>query len=307
MDQTLLETLPIPLTDSIKMEFRLIPPGRFRMGSRAGWANEEPAQLVEITQPFYLGKYPVTQEQFAVWTRAENIDHKNGFPDNPQHPAEQLDWHQAQSFCDWLTQTCLAQARLQGLPPDTVAGLPTEAQWEYACVRRDHEAHLTSCPLEYHTGDGEAALAVAGWYSGNAEGKTHPVGQKVPNDSGLHDMHGNVWEWCHDKWDQFAYAKRVDGVSDRRIIEQDAGENLRRVVRGGSWLDSARYCRASCRVWRGPGDRGGYQGFRVCLFPGPVPTDQQTGARSEPASGDGARRQAAAESEHAGGDHAEVD
>ncbi len=281
------------------MNFRLIPPGEFRMGARGEYRDEEPIHRVRITRPFYLGTTPVTQEQFAVWTRSKRIKHQNGFPSQPTHPAENMDWNQAVAFCDWLTKSCLKQARLRGLPNDYVAGLPTEAQWEYAC--------RAGTETEYHTGDGEAALAEAGWYDANSDGTTQPVGGRADNAFGLFDLHGNVWEWCRDAWDEFAYAKRVDGVCDPEVMEDDVGgENLRRVVRGGSWLDSAWSCRASCRGWWGPGYRGGCQGFRVCLFPGPVPTDQQTGASSEPASGDVARRQAAAESQDAGGDHAEV-
>jgi formylglycine-generating enzyme required for sulfatase activity len=133
---------------------------------------------------------------------------------------------------------------------------------------------------EYHTGDGEEALADAGWFHGNSGYQTHQVGEKAANGAGLHDMHGNVWEWCWDAWDADAYKARVDGVdpgsrardawlchgsSSVTGAEMDAG----RVIRGGSWYSPARLCRAANRYRRRPDYRHADLGFRVCLVPGP--------------------------------------
>jgi formylglycine-generating enzyme required for sulfatase activity len=95
--------------------------------------------------------------------------------------------------------------------------------------------------MEYNTGDTEEDLAKAGWYAANSGGKTHPVGLKEPNAWGLHDMHGNVWEWCQG--------------------EDPGGIH---VLRGGSWVDSARWCRSAYRFWWWPDDRDRIFGFRVC-------------------------------------------
>ena len=107
--------------------------------------------------------------------------------------------------------------------------LPTEAEWEYAC-----RAGTTS---EYWNGNGEKALKSVGWYSGNAGSQTHPVGEKkAPNAWGLHDVHGNVWEWCQDLYGPFATNNLTDPIGP------DKGDA--RVVRGGSWGDDAGSCRA---------------------------------------------------------------
>ena len=279
------------------MEFRLIQPGRFRMGSRDGDSDEQPVHLVEITHRYYMGIYPVTQEQFTVWTESEGIDHENGFPGNPHHPAENMHWFVARDYCDWLTREHQSH-----LPPGHIAGLPSEAQWEYAC-RAGTEA-------EFHTGDGAAAMAKAGWFDENSEGKTHPAGEKLPNGFGLYDMHGNVREWCGDASDENAYRKRVAGT--REPIEKtsdigDSEEDAYRVIRGGSWFNSAGRCRAAYRFgWR-PDYRDWYLGFRVCLFLGPCPDEpDSTGAESEPVPGDVVRREAETQSQGTGGDAAEV-
>jgi formylglycine-generating enzyme required for sulfatase activity len=264
------------------MAFRLIPAGKFRMGSRGYNPNEEPVHEVEIPEPFWMAETPVTQAQFALWTEAEGIDHKNHFAGRPDHPAENMDWRQAVSFCDWLTRTKGAQF------PDgfRLACLPTEAEWEYAC-RAETET-------EYYTGDGEAALAEAGWFGEDWDsGSTHPVRLKKANGFGLYDMHGNVWEWCHNEWDDTAYRGHEDGAPDSGAVARakhwkaglasmvKPGES--RVLRGGSWYDTAWYCRSAFRYWSRPDGRGRNGGFRVCLVLGPShQTDSQKARRSEP-------------------------
>jgi len=290
-------TAQILLPDGTPMVFCRIPAGRFRMGSRGAFTREEPAVEVRIPYALWIGQTPMMQQQFAVWTRACGIEHSNHFGslrESPRHPAENLDWRQANRFCHWLgTQVRLSDAMAE----DGVSlfCLPTEAEWEYAC-----RAGTTT---EYHTGDGEEALAEAGWYDGYAGGSTRAVGLKHPNAWGLHDAHGNVWEWCHDVWDRGAYRDRPDGCEDpgREARESDWAAGLGpwvdadpdRVFRGGSWFYSARWCRSADRDgWR-PDGRDGILGFRVCLVRGPADleadreTDRGTAGAGKPQTRDG--------------------
>jgi formylglycine-generating enzyme required for sulfatase activity len=251
------------------MAFRLIPRGEFRIGTRkAVWTSQEPAHTVRITQPFWLGETPVTQEQFDIWKRAEGVEHEHDFKGQPKNPAENLSWQHAIRFCSWLEIAKRDELPL-GFP---LVCLPTEAEWEYACRARTDTA--------YYTGDGKDDLADAGWYSRNSKETTHPVRQKPENNFQLHDMHGNVWEWCHDVWDFEAYRKREDGVRDpgsvERLEEWGAGlptmleSSLQRAQRGGSWLNGAAFCRSAFRVGWWPDGRDWNTGFRVCLARGPA-------------------------------------
>ena len=280
----------------IEMAFRLIPAGEFRMGSRGRYADEEPVHRVRIAEPFWLAETPVTQAQFGLWTQAEGIEHENEFKDRPEHPAENMDWRQAVSYCDWLTR----EKRNQFPAGFGLACLPTEAEWEYAC--------RAGTETEYYTGDGEAALAEAGWFGEEWEtGSTHPVRQKAPNLFQLFDMHGNVVEWCHDVWDGDAYRKRADGEPDpcRAVRDGDYRDGLAqllkpdqtRVLRGGSWFGTAWFCRSASRVRCSPVVRSRGIGFRVCLVRGPA---GQTDSQAEPAPGDGGRG-TRTESDGAGG------
>ena len=254
------DRLSLRLAEGVALEFAWIPPGEFLMGGYGGWWAEEPRHRVRFHQGFYLGVYPVTQTQFAVFTAARNLNHKNYCPDRPSHPAENLNWMEACGFCDWLQEICS-----DSIPPGFRASLPTEAQWEYAC--------RAGTETEYYTGDGKAALDAAGWFGQNSGGSTQPVGRKVANAWGLHDMHGNVDEWCLDEWDAAAYSKRPDGVVDPVVGDVSAsaeGKNRDRVVRGGSWYDSAWNCRSAYRFWGSDVFRFRSLGFRACLVPGPV-------------------------------------
>ena len=274
MTQPSLDTeISISLDDEqqVWMQFRLIPAGSFLMGARGHHEDEEPAHLVAIPFDYYLGKYPVTQRQFAVWTELASVEHKNGFEGKPQNPAENLNWFEACQFCEWL------QEKLQNCSPKFhqlagfTASLPTEAQWEYACSAW-HLDNRNDDPLrrdytEYHMGDGPAALAQSGWFNVNSQGQTQAVGQLTANRHGLYDMHGNVWEWCSDQWDGMVYRHRVNGAIDPCVDNVGERDNTYRVQRGGSWDDRATNCRASFRSGYHPDRRNRFYGFRVGLFP----------------------------------------
>jgi formylglycine-generating enzyme required for sulfatase activity len=243
--------------------FKPVQAGSFMMGARGESAREEPIHCVEISQPFYLAQTQVTQAQFACYTVANAIEHKNHFAGNPDNPAENMDWHEATGFCRWLNSEFQHQ-----LADGHAADLPSEAQWEFAC--RGDSGRFAQ--MDYHTGSGAGALHRAGWFRENAASTTQIVGPRhpdprQPNDYGLYDMHGNVDEWCRDVFDTAAYSRREHGVVDPEVLADEATESPRRVFRGGSWFNAARLCRAAFRVGGHPGDRLGNQGFRVGLFP----------------------------------------
>ncbi len=212
------------IATTIGMKLKLIPAGEFRMGSTEA-DNEKPRHLVTIARPFYLGVYPVTQRENMLVAK-ENPSHFSG---NDRLPVESVSWFDAVTFCNALSQK-------DGLPPfykingKTVQvpdwsgpgyRLPTEAEWEYACRAGTNTRFLF--------GNDENALGQYAWYSANSGSKTHPVGEKKPNAFGLHDMHGNVWEWCWDGYDANYYGQ--SRAKDPRGPEAA----VPRVFRGGSW------------------------------------------------------------------------
>ena len=194
-------------------EFCPIHAGTFKMES-----NE-----VKMDQDFYLGKYPVTQQQWEAVMGNNPSNFKGG-----SLPVETVSWDDAQIFIQKLNQ----------LSGKKLYRLPTEAEWEYAC-----RAGTTS---EYYFGDDASQLGEYAWFGGNSGQTTHPVGQKKPNEWGLYDMAGNVWEWT-DSW-------------------YDSSRSYR-VIRGGSWFPSAVFCRSARRSYYSPDDRNDDVGFRLVFVP----------------------------------------
>jgi len=147
------------------------------MGSRWGHSSEEPVHEVCIPFDFYLGQFPVTQQQFAVWTNATDLDHKNRFAGNDNNPAESMNWDESVQFCAWLGERYAHyQSKEETWPSDYQCALPSEAQWEYACSAwgeiENNAGSVNRVYTEYHSGDGEAALHQAGWYGNNSD--SHP-------------------------------------------------------------------------------------------------------------------------------------
>ena len=196
--------------------------------------SDNPQHRVTLSKGFWMGVYPVTQAQWQA-VMGYNPSHFRG----DDRPVEMVSWDDCQEFCQKM-------AELTGKP----IRLPTEAEWEYAC-----RAGTTG---EYFSGNGEDALKKVGWYNGNSGKQTHAVGEKkVANRWGLHDVHGNVWEWCQDLYAALGSENIKDPV---HLQNGDA-----RVFRGGSWNDTAEGCRAAYRTWRAPGVRYNYLGLRVCF------------------------------------------
>jgi formylglycine-generating enzyme required for sulfatase activity len=219
--------------NAIGMKFAWIPPGNFRMGGDM-YEDEKPIHGVTISRGFWMGVYPVTQ---AEWKKVMDGDDPSNFKGDDL-PVESVSWHDCQAFCAKLRQR-------DGKP----YRLPSEAEWEYAC-----RAGTTT---DYYTGDGEDALKRAGWYLGNSDGKTRPIGKLEPNRWGLYDMHGNVWQRCQDWYGPYPSGDVVDQIGPEK------GES--RVVRGGSWQKFPQSCRAARRFWFAPGSRYNDIGCRACF------------------------------------------
>jgi formylglycine-generating enzyme required for sulfatase activity len=200
------------------------------MGSVDGDADEKPVHEVCVDD-FYIGKYEVTQDQYQKITGSNPSSFKGG-----NRPVEQVSWNDAQSYIRQLNSKSGKGYRL-----------PTEAEWEYAARSGGRN--------ETYAG-GSNADTVA-WYRSNSGSQTHPVGQKQPNGLGLYDMSGNVWEWCFDWYGNYP--------SSTQRNPQGPSSGSYRVIRGGSWINFARYARAANRGRYTPGDRSNYLGFRLVL------------------------------------------
>jgi formylglycine-generating enzyme required for sulfatase activity len=172
------------------------------------------------------------------------------FTGDPRLPVEQVSWNDICGPDGFLARL---NALTEGARPDgQVFSLPTEAEWEYAC--------RTGTDTAYSFGDDPADLGDHGWFDDNAEGRTHPVGQKKPNPWGLHDLHGNVWEWCADVWHADYKGAPKDGSA-----WVDGGEQAFRILRGGGWGGHARRARSACRGGGVTTGRSGIIGFRLAL------------------------------------------
>jgi uncharacterized protein (TIGR02996 family) len=254
--------------NSIGMRLALIPPGRFRMGSPSGEKErrgDEEAHEVELTRPFYLGVFPVTQGQWqrvmgtnpsrfcATGSGRERV---KGL-DTSDFPVEQVSWKDAQAFLEELA------ARPEEKGKGWQYRLPSEAEWEYAC--RGGASSSTPFCFGEALSSAQANFNGAHPYGGAEEGpnlgRTCPAGSYRPNAWGLFDMHGNVWEWCKD-W----YAEDYYGNSPAQDPLGPSNGSLR-VFRGGSWDGFGQGCRAAYRHGYAPSSWSIVLGFRVAAVP----------------------------------------
>jgi formylglycine-generating enzyme required for sulfatase activity len=195
---------------------------------------------VSITRPYWIGKFEVTQGQWESVMGYNPSSFKNV---GRTAPVDSVSYTDAMSFCRRLTERERAAGRL---PEGYEYALPTEAQWEYAC-----RAGRSGAPVD--------DLKVAGWYSRNSGKSTHPVGQQRPNEWGLYDMRGNVWEWCSDWMDDFPADSTVDPLG--------ASTGRNKAARGGGWDRPHDYCTPSFRGQFTPASISGALGFRLALVP----------------------------------------
>ncbi len=220
----------IPGQAPLAMEFVSVPGGCYQMGDEKGEKHEKPVHKVCLDD-FEIGKFVVTQGQWKSVMGA-NPSYFHACGDNC--PVDQVSWNDAQEFMQKLSTKTGKQYRL-----------PSEAEWEYACRSGGKEE-------QYAGGDADKAA----WGQENSGKTTHPVGLKTPNDLGIYDMNGNVWEWVQDA---FTTPYSLTVTQNNPVINQ--GEH--RVLRGGSWNGKVNYVRCSIRN-RTPSDRRYFTiGFRV--------------------------------------------
>ncbi len=240
------------------VEFVQIGPGCFRMGStyhaKGGdllgkfcavvglpWGDqpepsrEMPVHWVEFPRGFWIAKYELTNEQYDVFDpEHERSEHSPG----DRHPVVDVSWEDAQGYCAWLSERSGMAIRL-----------PSESEWECACRAGSHS--------EYCFGDDEVELKRFAWF-GMRDGVAREVGQKSPSLWGLHDMHGNVLEWCEDA----VHGTYANAPSDGSAWVGERERGFPRAIRGGCWISRAAGCRAATRHWQARRGRGFRLGFR---------------------------------------------
>ena len=204
--------------------------GSFEMGSNDGDSNEKPVHRVTVDD-FYIGKYVVTQKELEA-VMGNNPSNFQG--DNL--PVEQVSWDDVQEFLQKLSTKTGKNYRL-----------PTEAEWEYA-ARGGHKS-------SGNTYSGSNRIDNVAWYDGNSNSQTHTVGTKQPNELGIYDMTGNVWEWCSDWYGSYS--------SNAQTNPQGSSSGSDRVLRGGSFTDDGGSCRGAYRSFNTPDDRYFDCGFRL--------------------------------------------
>ena len=233
------------------IEFVWIPPGTFEMGSAlrpeetqkryggmaALYRNEHPQHSVTITKGFWMSRYEVTRAQWESVTSNNPSQFKG-----PGRPVDSVMWVDCHEYLDSLNRTTGESFRL-----------PTEAEWEYAC--------RVGTTTEFYFGDSISRLKDYAWYKDNSNGETHPVGLKKPNGWGLHDMYGNVSEWCQDYADNGYYA------NSPREDPKGPASGTDRIYRGGNWEGLVSWCRSAWRFGASPNYQGTAAsrcGMRLC-------------------------------------------
>ncbi len=236
------------VTNKLEMKFVLIPAGTFGMGSpptEKGRDRDEMLHPVTISKAFYLQTTEVTQGQWQA-VMGNNPSHFNQC--GQDCPVERVSWFDVQKFIRRLNQ----QEKMK------TYRLPTEAEWEYA-ARAGTTTPFANGTITQTGCDYDPVLDRMGWYCGNSSYQTHRAALKQPNAWGLYDMHGNVWEWCQDWYDDYPIGRVVDpsGPSIGWI----------RANRGGSMNDFARFCRSANRIRYMPFDHTNDLGFRLVMEP----------------------------------------
>lgn len=231
-------SITIPVKDGISIEMVKVEGGTFMMGAtpemKNSWTEERPIRQVTLTNDYYIGKYEVTQ---SLWCAL--MDNNPSYFKGDNLPVEQVSWDDCQKFINKLNDITGRKFRL-----------PTEAEWEYAA-----RGGKKSRGYQY---SGSNKISDVAWYSSNSEHKTQPVGLKLANELGLYDMSGNVDEWCFDRFGFYSALSQTNPLG--------ADDGICRVYRGGSWEQTAGFCRSSDRSNYGTSKNRIYNlGFRLAL------------------------------------------
>ncbi len=249
-------TVPLDLPHGAKkLELVKVEKGSFDMSRSDGKNDDDEVQHnVSLHNDFYIGKYEVTQAQWEAvmgTTLRQQRDNAGSSyrlcGEGNNYPMYYVDRHEAREFCDRLNKKGL-------VPANWKFSLPTETQWEYAA----HGGHKRTRYYKYSGSDNIGDVA---WYDSNSSSQTHPVGQKKSNDLGLHDMSGNVWEWCLDN-----YEKKINNAT-REFFRIKDSVILICMTRGCSWNNNAMFYRSPCRMRYQSTCLGSILGFRLALVP----------------------------------------
>lgn len=239
-------TVNSQIRNSVGMEFVLVPAGEFEMGSplrekrRKLW--ESPVHRVTIKYPFYLGRYPVTQEQWSK-VMGNNPSYFRG----EKHPVENVSWEDVQAFVRKINAVENTGGK------SSVYRLPTEAEWEYAARAGNSGS--------YFFGDDESKLKEYAWFLKNSGLETHPVGLKKPNPWGFYDLYGNVGEWVQDEYHISYKGAPLDGGAWESLFTSVSMPV--RIRRGGGWNGNAGCCRSAERLFAAQDMRLNSLGFRI--------------------------------------------
>jgi formylglycine-generating enzyme required for sulfatase activity len=237
------EYFTVSLGDGVAMDLVSIPGGKFMMGDERHHQDEQPVHQVTVPA-FFMSRYPITQAQY----RAIMGEHA-GFGLGADCPIERVSWDEAIEFCGKLSQQT-----------GDLYTLPSEAQWEYACRARTQTAFHFGETITPEVVNYNGDYPYAGAPTGENRELATPVGSFPPNQFGLYDMHGNVWEWCLDEYQASYHHAPDDGsVWTTSLVPSD----LKRVMRGGAWDYVARGCRSAVRGSLAPRSRVAGCGFRV--------------------------------------------
>ena len=248
------------------LDLVLVEKGSFtkRTTRRDGYYRKKPTHRVTLTYDFYIGKYETTFDEYDAFCnatgRSKPSDSRWG---RGQRPVKNVTWRDAIAYCNWFSEKEKLPRAYSGKgklldkdgrvtrDPSKVVGyrLPTEAEWEFA-ARGGNKSR--GCKYAGSNAAGDVA-----WYKGNSGGKTQEVGKKAPNELGIYDMSGNVWEWCSDWYDSGYYAKSPTP----NPYNYTPGSS--QVVRGGCWIDLAPRVRVTSRSNYSPTGKGNYLGFRI--------------------------------------------